>query len=255
MSLQRRIALLCSFNLDLLNRPLGEALARSGIDAELYFTGYGLWEPEALDSQSALNRFAPEVVILFIDAADLLPPLSPENSLPQHADAVASGRDAWRRVETVINALLSGLSPQTTLLVHNLARPNLNALGTLEDNSGYSSGAAVDEFNARLRTLAERNQRVKAIDYAGFVSYHGQQALLDDRLWYLGRMRLGRAGLGHLAALHSRYLSALLLPRSKCLVLDLDNTLLAACWGKTASRELHLARKALAWRFASFNWP
>ena len=83
-----RIAFLCSFNLDLLQRPLKDSLAAAGIEApELYFTGYGLWETESLDLQSKLHTFAPEAVILFVDSADLIPPLEPENSLPKAADA------------------------------------------------------------------------------------------------------------------------------------------------------------------------
>ena len=110
--------------------------------------------------------------------------------------------------------------------------------------------------------LAAGNQRVKIVDFAGFVAQHGQQALGDDRLWHLGRMRLGRAGLGHLAAFYVRYLSALLLPRRKCLVLDLDNTLWGGVLGEDgvegiaigqegiglAFREFQLALKALAQR-------
>ena len=158
--------------------------------------------------------------------------------------------------------VLSGLSPQTTLLVHNLARPNLSAFGTLEDNSSYSAGAVIDHFNAQLRQLAGRDQRVKVTDYAGFVAMRGQQALVDDRLWYLARMRLGRAGLEQLAQLYGRYLSALFLPRRKCLVLDLDNTLWGGVLGEDgaagiaigqegiglAYREFQLALKALAHR-------
>ena len=135
-------------------------------------------------------------------------------------------------------------------------------MGTLEGNSGYSTAAALEEFNQRLRRLAETNQHVKLVDYAGFVAHYGQQTVLDDRLWHLGRMRLSRAGLGHLAALYARYLSALLLPRRKCLVLDLDNTLWSGVLGEVgadgitigqegvglAFREFQLALKALAQR-------
>jgi predicted enzyme involved in methoxymalonyl-ACP biosynthesis len=97
-----RIAVLCSFNLDLLERPLKEALSRAGVNAELYFTGYGLWEAESLGLQSQLYQFAPDVVLLFADSADLLPPFAPENSLPLLAAADSLGNAAWTRVSTVV---------------------------------------------------------------------------------------------------------------------------------------------------------
>src|SRR3954469_3099284 len=77
-----RVTVLCSFNLDLIRKALTEALRRVDIDAELYLSGYGLWEAESLNSESALYAFRPQVVILFADAADLIPPLEPENMLP-----------------------------------------------------------------------------------------------------------------------------------------------------------------------------
>jgi FkbH-like protein len=257
-----RIAVLCSFNLDLLGRPLKDAAVRAGLNVETYFTPYGQWENEARDRQSSLHRFVPDVAILFGECADLMPPLEPANLLPTRGAAAEVGAATWQRVENAARALLASLPEPTVLLVHNLARPALDTLGTLEDNSGYSTAAAVDEFNSQLRRLAESNPRVKVIDYAGFVAQHGHQSLVDDRLWHLGRMRLGRAGMGHLAALYARYLSALLLPRRKCLVLDLDNTLWGGVLGEDgvegiaigqegiglAFREFQLALKALAQR-------
>ena len=257
-----RIAFLCSFNLDLLQRPLKDSLAAAGLSAELYFTGYGLWETESLDLQSKLHTFAPEAVILFVDSADLIPPLEPENSLPKAADAAIRANAIWTRVATATDALLAGLSEQTTLFVNNLCPAALDTLGTLEGNSGYSATATIEEFNQKLRRLTETNQRVKIVDYAGFMSQYGQQTIVDDRLWHLGRMRLNRAGIGHLAVLYVRYLSALLLPRRKCLVLDLDNTLWGGVLGEDgidgiilgqegvglAFREFQLALKALAQR-------
>src|SRR5262245_53749664 len=132
MAQRVRIAVLCSFNLDLLKRPLSAALSQAGLEAELYFSGYGLWETGALDPQSELHRFGPDAVILFADTADLLPPLAHENLLPKRAEAKSAGLAAWQRVETAIGGLSANLSPQSVVMVHNLARPATVALGTLE---------------------------------------------------------------------------------------------------------------------------
>jgi FkbH-like protein len=261
MSSQRRVAVLCSFNLDLVKRPLQEALSRAGVEAEVYLTGYGLWQTEPLDAGSGLNRFAPDVAILFVDSSDILSPWeTAEFGLGEAAAGV--GLAAWRRVEVAVNSLLSNLPKEASVLVHNLARPALNPLGTLEDNCGYSLGAAVDAFNAQLRLLAASNARVRVIDYAGFVAANGHAALGDNRMWHIGRMRLGRAGLSNLVGLYERYLGALLTPRRKVLVLDLDNTLWGGVLGEDgvdgiaigqegvglAYREFQLAIRALARR-------
>ena len=262
MSSPRRIAVLCSFNLDLAKRPLQEALARAGIQAELYFTGYGLWQTEPLDRGSGLCRFAADIAMLFVAEEDVLTPLEGTDFGPPAQRAWAVGKGAWQRIETTVNGLLANLPPESSVLIHNLAKPGLNPLGTLEDSSGNSLGAAVDAFNEQLRLLAEANPRIRVVDYAGFVAEHGQAALRDDRLWHIGRMRLGRAGLTRLVDFHQRYLAALLTPRRKVLVLDLDNTLWGGVLGEDgidgivlgqegiglAYREFQLAIRALARR-------
>jgi FkbH-like protein len=248
-----RIAVLCSFNLDLIKRPLSDALLQKGIRAELFFTGYGLWEPEAINPKSDLYQFAPEVVLLFADGIDLLPPLHPGNMLTRQNDAPETGHAAWQRLATAIHGLLAGLPPQAFVLVHNLARPSVNPLGTLEDNAGYSAGAAIEVFNDQLRALAAANSRVRVIDYDGFVAKHGWTTLLDDRLWHLGRMRIGRVGFGHLSALYTRYLSALFMPRRKCLVLDLDNTLWGGVLGEDGPEGIAIGQEGIGLAFREFQ--
>ncbi|HZZ26615.1 MAG TPA: HAD-IIIC family phosphatase [Pirellulales bacterium] len=254
MALQlKRIAILCSFNLDLLKRPLSEVLAQAGVKSELYFTGYGLWEPEALDPQSPLHQFAPESVVLFADAADVLPPLHPGDQLSRRADAPAAAGAVWQRLTTVINGLLANLPQQSTLLVHNFVLPRLSALGTLEDNAGLSAGATLNILNDQLRALAESNPRVRIIDYANFVAEYGRNTLFDNRLWYLGRMHFGRGALNHVAALYARYLAALFTPRRKCLVLDLDNTLWGGVLGEDGPQGIALGQEGIGLAFREFQ--
>jgi len=253
MTRRLRIAVLCSFNLDLLKGALREALARAGLEADLYFSGYGLWETEAVNPQSTLYQFGPEVVLLFADAADLLPPLAHENLLPKRAEAKSAGLAAWRRVEAAIGGLMANLPSQSVVMVHNLARPATDTLGTLADNAGYSWSVAVDEFNEQLRALAEQNPRVRVIDYAALVSRHGWATLADDRMWHIGRMRLGRTGLGHAAELYARYLSALLTPRRKVLVLDLDNTLWGGIIGEDGLEGIAIGHEGVGLAYREFQ--
>jgi predicted enzyme involved in methoxymalonyl-ACP biosynthesis len=123
-----RVAVLCTFNVDLLRKPLMASLQSAGMEAELYFSGYGQWENEALDKSSPLYEFRPQVVILFADAADLIPPFESSNLLPSSSQSVSVGQDAWNRTRTTLLSLLDG-SEGTTVLVHNLARPGIDTLG------------------------------------------------------------------------------------------------------------------------------
>jgi FkbH-like protein len=248
-----RIAILCSFNADLLKRPLAEAAQHAGLSLDLHFSGYGLWETEAINPNSALYQFAADVVIVFADAADLMPPLHPGSLLLNRNDARLAGAASWQRVQNSIGALIANLPETTTILVHNLAARRINTLGTLEDNAGYSAGVAIEVFNDQLRTFVETHSRIRVIDYAHFVMEHGREALFDDRLWHIGRMRLGRAGTAQLAKLYLRYLSALLLPRRKVLVLDLDNTLWGGVLGEDGIDGIAISHEGIGLAFREFQ--
>ncbi len=91
------------------------------------------------------------------------------------------------------------------------------------------------------------------IDYVGFVTEQGRAKLLDDRLWHIGRMRLGRGGMTELAKLYRRYLAALMLPRRKVLVLDLDNTLWGGVLGEDGIDGIAIGREGIGLAFREFQ--
>ena len=222
-----RAAILCSFNLDLITQELVRKSAAKEIKIEAYLSSYGQWETDVFNPNSKLYGFAPEVVILFLEMTDLLPPLSSDDMLFRADDSRRVGEAAWQRVENLVTQLRSHLPPQSVILIHTLVPTTLGRLGTLEGNDGYSYQAAAEVFNASLRLAAEHKLGLFVYDQVGFVSKHGWHQLVDPRLWHLGRMRLSRNGLNLLAEEYARYLAAIFCPRRKCLVLDLDNTL----WG------------------------
>jgi FkbH-like protein len=246
------VAIVCSFNLDLLKRPLMESLRGAGLNADLYFSGYGQWESESLNPQSALHLFKPAVIVLFADWAELIPALHPGDMLSRQVEATQTAGAAFSRLKAAIDGSLVG-SPEATILVHNFARAKISALGTLSENAGYSSAASIEAANEQIRLLAETNPRVRVIDFASFVSEHGQATLYDDRLWHLARMRLGRVGLEHLATLYRRYLLALTTPRRKCLVLDLDNTLWGGVLGEDGTEGIVIGQEGIGLAFREFQ--
>ena len=246
-----RIAVLCSFNLDLIGKPLVKALARSGLAAEVFLSGYGQWQTEVLSPDSALHRFQPTLTFLFLDAEDELPSLTPDGLLPTLEGAEARGRAAWGRAEGAIRTLLSRLPGP--VLCHSMVAPPERSLGLLEGSGGYSHVAAVDTFNAALRELAGREPRLHAFGYDSLVREHGWARWYDLRLWHLGRMRLGAAALPLLANAYARYVEALFTPRRKCLVLDLDNTLWGGVLGEDGAGGIQLGHSGVGLAYREFQ--
>jgi FkbH-like protein len=226
-----RIAILCSFNLDLIGRSLTKALQGYGLEAKLYLSGYAQWETEIADPQSQLFRFEPTTTIVYVDAEDLLPSLSADPRPTTLLDASSAGLAAWQRIERSLAMLVA--RSHGTVCCHTLAAPSKTSLGLLEGNGAYSHTAAIEEFNRSLRNYASSTPKVHVFDYDGLVREHGWTRWHDHRLWHVGRMRLANASLPLLAQAYARFFAALYTPRRKCLVLDLDNTL----WGGVIGEE------------------
>ena len=248
-----RLGILCSFNLDLVARDLRSALDQRSFAAELYFTGYGQWEPDALNPASGLYQFAPGIVVLFTDLSDLVPPLSSDSMIYSEEEAQEAGEVAWQRVDMVMAQLLRYLPSQTMVLCHNAIVPPVTPLGLLEGNAGYSLSPAAEVFNRHLRHRCRKEPRLLLFDYASLVARHGWEAWYDRRLWCLGRMRLARMALPILAHHYARYLVALYTPRRKCLVLDLDNTLWSGVIGEDGLSGVQLGHQGLGLAYREFQ--
>ncbi len=216
-----RVAILCSFNLDLVARPFVKAAHALGIELEVYLGPYAQWEQELLDPSSNLYAYAPALTIVFVDAEDALPSLSTGAQPTTIGDAEARGRAAWQSTERAVERTGGAV------WIHTMIGPPKNGLGMLEGNAGYSHTAAIDAFNRELRAFAARQPRVAVLDYAALVADRGYGRWYDARLWHVGRMRLANTSLSLLAQAYANQLAAASTPRRKCLVLDLDNTL----WG------------------------
>jgi FkbH-like protein len=243
-----KVAILCSFNLELIARSLTALLKEKGFKPEFYFCGYGQWETDALNPSSGLYQFKPDLVFLFLEFSDLF-----SSGLLSETEAHALGESTWSRVEIITHRLLETLSPQTFILCHNLLVNPVTPLRLLEGNAGYSLTSAAEAFNRNLRDRTAQNPRLLMVDYASLVVQEGWKTFYDQRLWHLGRIRLSRTGLNLLAQYYLRYICALTTPRRKCLVLDLDNTLWGGVIGEDGLMGIQLGHEGIGLAYREFQ--
>ncbi|BAZ25057.1 FkbH domain protein [Kalymmatonema gypsitolerans NIES-4073] len=248
-----RLAILCSFNLELIARNLEATLNQRGFATKFYFSSYGQWEPDALNPGSELYQFAPDIVLLFAEFCDLIPPLAADFNLLLEEESQKVGERAWQRVEMVAKQLLHNLPPQSVIFCHNTIVAPVTPLGILEGNAGYSLTSATEVFNRNLRHLCQTEAQLLLFDYASLVAKHGWKTWYDQRLWHLGRIRLARTGLNLLAHQYARYITALFTPRRKCLVLDLDNTLWGGVIGEDGLLGIQLGHEGIGLAYREFQ--
>ncbi len=207
-----RLALLGSSTLGHLAPGIRVAGYRRGLWIEIYEGEYGLYRQEleaAGDKNSALKEFAPDVVLLALDARQ----------------AARSGvDDALLELEA---CWLLGKKNLGCAMVQQTLLPVFPALlGSNEHRLSSSPHTVVERVNERLREEAARaGVALLAVDE--FARAEGIRAWHDAALWHRSKQEV-HPRMGHLYGEHVGRLLAALRGRSyKALVLDLDNTL----WG------------------------
>ncbi|HET8840912.1 MAG TPA: HAD-IIIC family phosphatase [Ktedonobacteraceae bacterium] len=223
-----KIALLSSFNADLLSPRLSQLLQESSIETSFYVAGFAQYQQEILNPDSGLYRARPDLIILLLDSQDVFADLiqHPLDFLPEQQ--LARIEDELSNLHQYIELLHTRL-PGTILFLNTLVAPPRTSLGLLEHNSPYSVRGVIARYNIKLSELARQKMHSYIVDCEALAAEIGWKEWNDDRLWLLGRMRLSRQALEALAGSYSSAVRALHGNVKKVLVLDADNTL----WGGT----------------------
>jgi FkbH-like protein len=189
--------------------------------AEIYESGYGQYTQEILDHTSRLQHFRPTAVLLSLDARHLL---------AEHA-RMHSRSDARYAVEAITGSLCKVWQKCrdtfSCRVIQQTALPIFEpSFGHNERRFPGSTSGLIDQINNRLRDLTE-HEEVDLLAIDTLVRRYGLSEVYDPSYWHRAKQEI-RPAFGHIYGEHvARILSAQMGLSSKCLVLDLDNTL----WG------------------------
>jgi FkbH-like protein len=216
-----RVAILGSSTVTQLHAGIRVAALRRGLHVIAYEAEYGQYRQELLDVGSPLHRFSPDVVLFALDAYHLTQGLRPGLSQPAADGAldqvVASIRDCWTMAKDAFNC---SVLQQTALPIwHDL-------MGSNEHRLPGSRAHFLDQVNRRLEAAADAGGvHLVAVDRR--VRQDGIDAWHDAALWHRSKQEITSSAVPRYGELVSRVVAAQLGLSSKCLVLDLDNTI----WG------------------------
>jgi FkbH-like protein len=220
-----RVAVARSFTVEPVIPLLRARCFAAGIDATVHVGDFNAYAREVLDPASSLYQFAPDILILAVRTADVVPGLWYDA-----ADLSAAEMD--RVVERTLADFASWIETfrrcsAAHLILHDLETPAHPVLGVLEAQQTGGPQAAIGRLNQGLRDLARQHPGVYVLDYDGLVARHGRLRWHDERKWLTMRMPIAADGLIHLADEYMRFMHPLTGRVCKALVVDLDNTL----WG------------------------
>jgi FkbH-like protein len=218
-----RLALLGSSTLSHLAAGIRIGALRRDILLTVHEGAYGQVRHE-IDGED-LRAARPDVVLLALEAADLLGPGDPAAG-PEAAgiaDALDRLRSLWARAKAAHGC---------TVIQQALLPTALPLIGSNEHRMPGSLAARTARLNAALRdAAAEDGVDLLALDEA--VARHGLESWHDPALWLRARQAVTPAAGPLYGDLVGRLVGARLGRSAKALVLDLDDTL----WGGTIGED------------------
>ncbi len=216
-----RLAMLASFNFELLRPYLAVQGSLMGAPMSVSSGPFGQFEQPLLDDNSEFWQSRPQAGLIFARLLDVEPGLSYEASDESHLQRLAALR---ARVVGLAREFRTRAS--APLLVANFCLDRSAA--DLFDAS--QPDGLCHLISAENRTLAEELRTIPdahVFDYAGVVSRIGTSRFFDRKMWILAKSPASHEGKVALARDVARGVRAVTRAALKCIVVDLDNTL----WG------------------------
>jgi FkbH-like protein len=193
---------------------------------ELQVGGYGSYVDEMLSPQSALAKFKPDLVFVFLDLEEMA------GRLPELcADGIGAGveeeiEECLARMAQLLRSFRSGNSAR--LLLQGLVVPDLTSLGDVGDaNLPHSLTNAVQRLNQRLAALCSTIADCVFFDVDRLAARYGRARWRDARMFYVSRLPIASDSFRAYSRGLVRSFSTLFRASRKVLCTDLDNTL----WG------------------------
>ncbi len=219
------VALLSTFHTAFLRPYLIDAAFEMGWLVRPWHAPMGQLEQEILDDSSELYQSNAKAVILLLRLEDL-------DAAFGHAFESLDVDSRQERVESIkgrLRSLVQTLRDRTsaTILVSNFHPSQGRLLDPFEAGQANGPAAVVSSLNVDLAAALADVPGAFVFDHVQAVNRIGLDAFFDEKLFAMARVAISSTAQPAYARALARTLYGVLLPRHKCLVLDLDNTL----WG------------------------
>lgn len=216
-----RIAVLSSITADQLLPGIRVACLRRNILAHTCLPPYGQYRQQLLDRGSALHKFEPQVVLLSFPAREAIAGIPLASSAEAAEERISRFLDDLAGVWSGIRkSLRAGIVQQTFM---NVANP---LFGSFDRAVPGAPGRVIRRLNERLVEAASAND-VSILDMDEAIARRGLDYWFDVTRWLQGKIEISPEAAPLYGELVARIIGAQRGLSSKCLVLDLDNTL----WG------------------------
>jgi FkbH-like protein len=242
-----RVALLADHATQQLTLVLKSAIAEHGFHPVVYEADYDAAATEVYDRGSRLYDMQPESAYLSLAVQKYRDRFL---SLPEPAERDAFPETYLREVLGIVDVLLEA---GIRVVLSNLALPLERLFGNFAVTTRQSPYGSVLAFNVLLAQAVTVRANCHINDVMYIASQVGGQAFFDERLWAGARYLCAPRFLPEVAGSLARTLAAIKGRVTKCIVLDLDNTLWGGIVGDDGKEGIKLGGDAYGEAFATFQ--
>lgn len=215
-----KLAFLSSYTIKNIEPIIETNLKDSDFNSVLFFGEYNQYAQEILNTESALHRFKPDIIVLALDPETFF-----EKSAYKSMDEnEATFNEKYELLETLVEHSMQSLHAK--VLITNVAHPVYSPLSSTDLKTEKGLTFLTNTFNNKLITLAQKQENCFILNYIKILQKLGSNAI-DKRLYSMGKIYLSKPACNALSAQIMQYVNSFYGKTKKCLVVDLDNTL----WG------------------------
>jgi FkbH-like protein len=239
-----RLAMLGNATFDFLLPVLKTVAFASGIDLITYSGAYNQHVQEVLDNSSRLYEFKPDIVVLAADWRSLALPEEAEDRDGLVAQKLHEITRLWESVSSRLRA---------HVIQHNFVVPEISPYAGLSGRLPGGRANVIRQLNLKLAAAAHASTGVTVLDVEEVASLIGKRNWDDPRMWIAAKQYPAAEAAGMLASHQVALLRAILGLSSKCVVLDLDNTLWGGVIGEDGLEGIRLGGSAEGEAFVEFQ--
>ena len=192
---------------------------RNNICFDIYEGAYSAIELEIIDEKSSLYAFDPQFILIFMTTEKMKKRFYDRSDRADFANASADQLEGlWKTLAGRTSA---------TILQSTFVLPSERAFGNYELKVPDSLGSSIAGLNSQIVERARKAANVLLVDVDFVAASSGRAAWFDPRLWAQAKLPCKLENLPALAQAVTDVVLAASGSITKCVVLDLDNTL----WG------------------------
>jgi FkbH-like protein len=234
-----KIALVGTVTLELWTPALRALCFSWGVEADIYVGQFQQYTQEILDPNSGLARFQPDLVLIAADWRSLSLPPESDDPAATVAAKLAQFQPLWQHCRQVLGA---------NVIQCNFEVPEIDPLGSLSTSVAGGRAGILRQVNLELT-----RQGVSVLDIDQIAALHGKQRWHDEVIWQTAKQYPATEAIPLLARHASAMIRASLGLTSKCLVLDLDNTLWGGIIGEDGIKGIRLGGGPAGESFVAFQ--